>query len=90
MHQPAERSFHRPPAWKHREAAGARFAAHDFEVDAEAGGVVDEVLAIAAVRPALADGGVGRGDPVEQGLAGRGARSLSLTNHLRGQIKEPR
>ncbi|EPH46635.1 hypothetical protein STRAU_0299 [Streptomyces aurantiacus JA 4570] len=38
----------------HGETAGAGGAADDFEVDAEAGGVVDEVLAIDAVRPALA------------------------------------
>jgi hypothetical protein len=38
----------------------------DFHVDAEAGCVLDKVLAVAAVAPDLADAGMGSGDLVEQ------------------------
>lgn len=58
VHEPAQSAFDDPPAWRDGEAAAAWDAADDFEGDAEAGGVVDEVLAVAAVGPALADGRV--------------------------------
>ena len=40
-------------------------------VDAEGGGVFDEVLAVAAVDPGLADGWVGGGDLVDEGACRR-------------------
>jgi hypothetical protein len=39
----------------------------DFHIDAEVGGMLDEVLAVVAVEPDLADGGVGGGG-LRQGL----------------------
>ncbi|KUL43425.1 hypothetical protein [Streptomyces regalis] len=44
----------------------------DFEVDAEGGGVLDEVFAVAAVAPDLAQGGVVGGGPIEEDSAGDG------------------
>jgi hypothetical protein len=44
----------------------------DFHVDAEAGGVLDEVLAVAAVDPHLADAGMFGGDLVQELGAGDG------------------
>jgi hypothetical protein len=44
----------------------------DFRVDAEGGGVLDQVLSVAAGDPDFADGGVGGGHLVHR----TGARSI--------------
>ncbi|MBT2407050.1 hypothetical protein J7I97_26990 [Streptomyces sp. ISL-87] len=49
----------------------------DFEVDAEGGGVVDEVLAVAAVDPGFAQGGVVGGGLLQEGAADGGILLLA-------------
>lgn len=44
----------------------------DFEVDAEGGGVLDEVLAVASVDSDLAQGGMVGGGLLQEGAAGGG------------------
>jgi hypothetical protein len=52
--------------------SGPRGAGGDFHVDAEGGGVLDEVLAVASIDPDRVDGGVVGSDLVEQAGAGDG------------------
>lgn len=52
--------------------SGSRGAGGDFHVDAEGGGVLDEVLAVASIDPDRVDGGVVGSDLVEQAGAGDG------------------
>ena len=59
----------------------------DFHVDAESGCVLDEVLAVAAIDPHLADAGVFGGDLVQDLGAGDGHRSsVSVLFDLLTQI----
>ncbi|KDN74252.1 hypothetical protein DF19_32950 [Streptomyces olindensis] len=60
-HQPAVGPLDGPAFGQRRESLGAGGPLDDFRVDAEAGGVLDEVLAVTAVDPHLADRGVGCG-----------------------------
>jgi hypothetical protein len=61
VHQPAQGALDQPPAGQDLEAPRAGGTSDDFEVDAVAGGVVDEVFAVAAVGPAFSGGrGSGR------------------------------
>lgn len=71
-HQPAVGPLGRPAFADWCEAPASRGALHDFEVDAQAGGVLDGVLVVAAVVLALAQGGVVGGGLLEEGAAGRG------------------
>ena len=50
-HEPAVGSFRRPAFRDRGESPGPGRALGDFQVDAEGGGVLDEVLAVAAVDP---------------------------------------
>lgn len=59
----------------------------DFEVDAEGGGVLDEVLAVAAVNPDLADRGMGHGHLVEEGLACGGVLDTGCGDQDRQQLR---
>ncbi|RZU73567.1 hypothetical protein EV384_3973 [Micromonospora kangleipakensis] len=71
-HQPAVGALDRPPFRNRGKAPGPGRALDDLHVDAEAGGVLDQVRAVAAVDPDLAQAGVGGGDAVEQLGAGGG------------------
>lgn len=70
VHEPAERSLDGPPPRQDGEAAGGGVAADDVHVDAQRGGVFDEVLAAAAVDPGLSDRGMLCGDSFDEGPAG--------------------
>ncbi|GHC90811.1 hypothetical protein GCM10010349_79110 [Streptomyces flavofungini] len=60
----------------------------DFEVDAEGGSVVDEVLAVAAVDPDLAQAGVVGGGPLEEGAACSGVLDAGRGDQDRQQQAE--
>jgi transposase len=60
----------------------------EFHVDAEAGGVLDEVLAVAAVHPDFADRGVGGGHLVDQVGAGDGVLHARGRDQHREQESE--
>jgi hypothetical protein len=62
--------LHCPPLRYGGEAPGPGGAGRDFHVDAECGGVFDEVLAVAAVDPHLPDARMVGGDLVEESGAG--------------------
>ena len=55
--------------WSEGGRVSSGDALDDFHVDAEGGGVLDEVLAVAAVDPDLADRVKGGGDLVERNLS---------------------
>ncbi len=68
--RPRGRSTHHLCGCTGEVAGAAGGMAGAFEVDAEVGGVVDEVLAVAAAAPALPGGAVGGGEPIEEGPLG--------------------
>jgi hypothetical protein len=76
-HEPAVGPFDRPPFRDRCESPGPGGAGGDFHVDAEGGGVFDEVLAVAAVDPHLADAGVFGGDLVQEPGAGDGVLHIA-------------
>jgi hypothetical protein len=51
VHQSTQRPFDCPSAWQNGKSRGGGVAADDVHVDAESGGVFDEVLAVATRRP---------------------------------------
>lgn len=69
-HEPAQGAFDDAASWQWGEATAAGWALDDLHVDADRGGVLDEVLAVAAVHPELADSGMGDGELVDQRGAG--------------------
>jgi hypothetical protein len=68
-HEPAQCPLDTPAAWKDCKSPGGGGVADDVHVDAEGGGVLDAALAVTAVDPGLADGGVLGRDPLDQRLA---------------------
>jgi hypothetical protein len=58
QYEPPVRPLDRPAFRDGGESPGPGGALDDFEVDAEGCGVFDDVLAVAAVDPDLAQGGV--------------------------------
>lgn len=70
VHAPPQRAFDGPAAGQNGKSLGGGIAADDVHVDAEGGGVFHEVLAVAAVSPGFADGGMLGGDPFDEGPAG--------------------
>ncbi len=68
-HEPAVGPLHCPAFRDRCESPAPGGALDDFEVDAEGGGVLEEVFAVAGVDPDLADRGMGGRCLVEEGLA---------------------
>lgn len=66
VHEPAEGALDDPASGDHLEALVGGVTPGDFDVDAQAGAVVDGLGAVAAVRPRLRDAGVVFGDVREQ------------------------
>jgi hypothetical protein len=71
------------PAFRDRgESPGPGGASGDFEVDAEGGGVLDEVLTVAAGAPHLADCGVSGGNLVEEGSTCGGVLDTMIRRYI--------
>lgn len=65
MSRPKVRSATQPPR-NHLEAPLGRVATGDFDVDAQAGAVLDDLGAVAGAGPGFGDAGVAFGDVREQ------------------------
>src|SRR5262249_17367916 len=87
-HEPAVGPLDRPTFRDGGESSGSGGALDDFEVDAEGGGVLDEVFAVATVDPDLADRGMSRGHLVEEGLACGGVLDTGCGDQDRQQETE--
>ena len=88
QHQPAIRPLHRPALRDRGESPGPGRALDDFEVDPEDGGVLDEVLAVAAVDPDLAQAGMVGGSLVQEGFPGGGVPDAGRGDQHRQQQAE--
>lgn len=65
VHEPAEGPLDNPAPRNHLEALLGRVAAGDFDVDAKAGAVLNDLGAVAGVGPGFGDAGVVDGDARE-------------------------
>lgn len=68
VHEPAEGPLHNPAPGNHLETLVGRVAAGDFDVDAEAGAVVEDFGAVAGVGPSFR--GSGHAPPRENASPG--------------------
>lgn len=59
QHDPTNTSFDNPASFDDVEAANSRVSFDDFDVDSEAGAMLDDGVLEAGVDPALGDGRVG-------------------------------
>lgn len=66
VHGPAEGPLDDPAPRNHREAILGGVAAGDFDVDAQAGAVLDDLGAVSDVGPGFGDAGVPFGNTSEQ------------------------
>jgi hypothetical protein len=66
QHDPTNTSFENPAPFDNVKAANSRVSVDDFDVDSEAGTVLDNGILEADVDPALGDGQVGLLGSVEE------------------------